>query len=119
MATRRGGANPEKRDLRADLRDFAAARPEGWSHDDWLNFLDHLRERGHETGRPEEIGTMLENERLATVLEQVPGVGPRRVEALVGCFGTLWNLRQASVDDVAAVPSVPRALAERIKERVG
>lgn len=118
MATNRGGGKRE-RNLREDLRDFASARPEGWDHADWLSFLEHLRERGHGTDDPEEIGRMLESERLATRLEQVQGVGPRRVEALVSRFGTLWELRRASVEEVAAVPNVPRALAERIKERVG
>ncbi|HEX5727125.1 MAG TPA: helix-hairpin-helix domain-containing protein [Longimicrobiaceae bacterium] len=109
---RRSGAR--KPDLREDLRAFAAGRPEGWSHDDWLAFVNHLRERGHDVSDPDAVGRSLERERLAAVLEAVPGLGPRRIEALVSRFDTLWSLRQAHVDDIARVPGIPRALAERV-----
>jgi hypothetical protein len=102
--------------LQADLRAFAAGRPEGWSHEDWLAFLDHLKERGHETGNPEALGDALERERLAVILEEVPGMGPRRVDSVVNRFGALWHLSQASVEDVSSLPSIPRALAERVLE---
>lgn len=118
----RGGARArgaaEGRDLRAELRDFASARPEGWSHQDWLTFLDHLREKGHDTSNPDQIGLMLERERLAAALAQVEGMGPKRVDALVSRFDTLWSFRQASVEEVASVPGMNRALAERVKEAV-
>jgi hypothetical protein len=100
--------------LQDDLRAFAAARPSGWDHADWLTFLDTLKERGHDTSVPERIGLELERERLAVVLAGIPGVGPRRVDALVRRFDTLWSARQASVDEIATVPGIPRALAERV-----
>ena len=103
--------------LRADLREFASARPEGWNHDDWVGFLDHLRGRGHDVSDSDEVGMSLERERLTVQLEQVPGMGPRRVEALVGRFHTLYSLRQADVDSVAEVPGMNRALAERVRQQ--
>jgi hypothetical protein len=105
-------------DLRRDLRDFASARPEGWDHRDWVSFLDHLRERGHDTSDPDGIGTALEQERLAVVLERIQGVGPARLRSLVEQFGSLWNLRQAGAEQIANTTSVPRSLAERIQEAV-
>ena len=102
--------------LRADLRDFASARPGGWDHDDWLVFLDALQERGHDTSEPEAIGRRLEGERLAVVLSEVAGLGPKRVESLVERFGTLWSARHASVDEIAAVPGIHRSLATRVAE---
>ena len=104
--------------LRLDLRAFAQARPAGWGHDDWLSFLDVLKERGHDTSDTDAIGLQLERERLAVVLSEVQGLGPRRVESLVTRFDTVWSLRHASVDDVAAVQGIPRSLAERIVEHV-
>jgi hypothetical protein len=101
-------------DLQAHLRAFASGRPQGWGHDDWLAFLDHLRERGHDTENAQEIGEALERERLAVVLEEVRGMGPRRVDSVVNRFGSLWHLSQASVDDVASLPSIPRPLAEQV-----
>jgi hypothetical protein len=102
--------------LKADLRAFAAGRPEGWGHDDWLAFLEHLAQRGHDTESAAEIGEALERERLAVVLEVVQGMGPRRVDSVVNRFGSVWHLSQASVEDVCSLPSMPRSLAERVLE---
>jgi len=112
---RKGGPGP---DLQGDLREFAGARPQGWSHDDWLHFLDYLKERGHDTGDADEIGRRLERERIALALEGVEGLGPRRMEALEQRFGSLWHLRQASADEIAALPSINRGVAQRIREKL-
>jgi hypothetical protein len=112
---RKGQPGP---DLASDLREFAGARPQGWGHDDWLSFLGYLKERGHETGDADSIGRRLERERIALALEGVEGLGPRRLEALEERFGNLWHLRQASADEIAALPSISRALAQRIREKL-
>ena len=107
-----------KLDLDEDLRKFAAARPQGWDHHDWEVFLDHLAQRGHDVQNPEAIGAQLERERLASILDRISGMGPRRTEALVERYQTLWNLRQASVEELAGFRAIPRSLAERIYEEV-
>src|SRR3954451_18369756 len=86
--------HPKGPDLRADLRAFVTARPAGWGHDDWVAFLDHLRERGHDTTDSDGLGLALERERLAAALELVQGIGPRRVETVVGRYDTLWSARE-------------------------
>jgi excinuclease ABC subunit C len=53
---------------------------------------------------------------VASILDSVPGVGPKRRQALLTAFGSLSNLRQASVDEIAAVPGIPRHVAESVKE---
>src|SRR5690606_33332913 len=53
-----------KLDLQKDLREFASARPSGWSHGDWLTFLEGLSERGHNVADRDAIGLALEKERL-------------------------------------------------------
>ncbi|HWK88649.1 MAG TPA: helix-hairpin-helix domain-containing protein [Longimicrobium sp.] len=108
----------EALDLRADLRAFAEGRPSGWEHADWVAFLEHLAAKGHDTSDCEAIGRMLERERLAVVLEKIPGLGPRRVDALAERFETLWSIRHATAEAVAAVQGIPRALAERVVEAV-
>lgn len=53
---------------------------------------------------------------LASTLEAVPGVGPKRRKALLQAFGTMDHIRKASVDELAAVPGMTRTVAARVKE---
>ena len=52
---------------------------------------------------------------LASVFDEVPGIGPARKKALLKRFGSVRRIREASVDEVAETPGVPRELAERLK----
>ncbi len=102
--------------MQEQLRAFVERHPDGWNHEDWLGLLAELRQAGTATADEEAIGTELERVRLESVLEtrSVKGLGPKRKEALVARFPTLWDLRQASVDDLAGVPAIPRSLAQQI-----
>lgn len=102
--------------LAMDLRAFAIARPSGWNHDDWVLFLEYLASQGHDVSDADGIGRRLEQERLGISLGGVPGLGPRRVQSLVDRFGSLWSMRHAGADDVAAVPGMTRPLAQRLVE---
>ena len=113
-SARPAGSKPQT-DLKKDLRGFVSARPSGWSHEDWLNFLESLRERGHNVEDRDAIGLALERERLDHALSAVKGVGPARRQALVERFGNVWTARNASVEEIAEAGSIPRPLAESIK----
>lgn len=52
---------------------------------------------------------------VASILDSVPGVGPRRRQILLKRFGSLDALRDASVEEIAAVPGIPVEVAEDIK----
>ncbi len=52
---------------------------------------------------------------VASILDSIPGVGPKRRQVLLTRFGSLEGLRQASVDEIAAVPGIPFDVAEDIK----
>lgn len=47
--------------------------------------------------------------------DDLPGVGSARRRALLRTFGSLKRVREARVEQIAAVPGIGRALAERIK----
>ena len=47
-------------------------------------------------------------------LDEVPGIGPRRRRALLLHFGSLEKLRQASVEDLLAVPELTRPVAQAL-----
>ena len=55
---------------------------------------------------------------VRSLLDDVPGVGPRRKRELIRRFGSVKGIRDAAVDDIAAVPGISRALADRIKQAV-
>jgi len=55
---------------------------------------------------------------LVSQLEEIPGIGPKRRQALLMHFGSLDNIRQASTDELAAVPGMTLAAAQQIKERL-
>lgn len=51
----------------------------------------------------------------ASILDSIPGVGPKRRKLLLGHFGSLDGVRQATVEEIASVPGMPIEVAEAIK----
>jgi excinuclease ABC subunit C len=51
-------------------------------------------------------------------LDEVEGIGPKRRKALLQKFGSLEAIRQASLEELAAVPGMNRAAAQRLKEEL-
>jgi excinuclease ABC subunit C len=102
------------------LEAFVETHPDGWNHSEWLSLLSELREAGVDVSEPDDLGTELERMRLAKELQRrsVPGLGPKRCGALIDRFGSLWKLQHASVDDLAGVPSINRALAEKVLKAI-
>jgi excinuclease ABC subunit C len=59
--------------------------------------------------------------RRATVhskFDDLPGIGPRRRGALLRVFGSLKRVREAPVEQIAAVPGIGPALAAKIKSNL-
>jgi excinuclease ABC subunit C len=52
---------------------------------------------------------------IRSAFDDLPGVGPKRRRELLKVFGSLKRVRDAPVEQIAAVPGISRALAERIK----
>ncbi len=49
-----------------------------------------------------------------SILDEIEGVGEKRKRAIKRAFGSMKKLRAASVDEIAAVDGVPRAVAEAV-----
>ncbi len=53
-----------------------------------------------------------------SVLDSIPGVGPKRKRALLRKFGSLKAVREADIEEIASTLGYTRALAENVKEYV-
>lgn len=51
-------------------------------------------------------------------LDEIEGIGPKRRRALLQKFGSLDAIRQATIDDIAAVPGMNRKMAEKLKDEL-
>src|SRR6187551_2448486 len=52
---------------------------------------------------------------VRSAFDDLPGVGPKRKRELLKVFRSIKRVRDAPVEQIAAVPGIGRALAERIK----
>jgi excinuclease ABC subunit C len=55
---------------------------------------------------------------LRSSIDMVTGIGPKRKRMLLRRFGSLQGIKEASVDDIAAVPGLTRSLALRLKQTI-
>ena len=55
---------------------------------------------------------------LGSPLDLVSGIGPKRKRMLMRRFGSLKGIKDAAVDEIAAVPGMTRSLAIRLKQTV-
>ena len=78
-----------------------------------LHLIQQIRDEAHRfaiTGHRQRRA----QSRKTSVLESVPGVGPKRRRQLLRQFGGLQQLARAGVEDIARVESISRELAQRI-----
>jgi excinuclease ABC subunit C len=59
--------------------------------------------------------TLRDRRTVRSAFDDLPGVGPKRKRELLKVFGSIKRVRDAPVEQIAAVPGISRALAERIK----
>ncbi len=83
-----------------------------------LFLLQRVRDEAHRFAITANRGRRV-REGLASALERIPGVGPKRRQALLQHFGSVAAIRAAPVEAIAAVPGISRGLAEVIKDALG
>ncbi|MDD3580350.1 MAG: excinuclease ABC subunit UvrC [Desulfobacca sp.] len=78
-----------------------------------LLLLMHLRDEAHRFAVSYHR-QQARQEALQSVLRQVPGIGPQRQKNLLSRFADLTALRQASLEDLLAVPGLTRPVAQAL-----
>lgn len=75
--------------------------------------LQHIRDEAH---RFAIIGhrAKREKEQLHSVLEDIPGVGPKRKKSLLTYLGGMQQIKQASLEQIAKVPGISQEMAKEI-----
>ncbi|MDO5671873.1 MAG: excinuclease ABC subunit UvrC [Actinomycetaceae bacterium] len=82
-----------------------------------LYLLQYLRDESHRFA----ITAHRKKRRKAmtrSVLDAIPGLGPARQRALLGHFGSVQKIRQASVEDISQVAGIGQGLAVVIAEKL-
>lgn len=78
-----------------------------------LKLLQQVRDEAHRFGIAYHRSLRGKNA-LASELEEVPGIGPRRRKVLLQHFGSLKRLKEASLEELLAVPGLTRPAAEAL-----
>ena len=80
-----------------------------------LQLLQRLRDEAHRfaLGYHQRVR---KRETFASVLDSIPGVGPKRKRALLRQFGSVKAIKEAPVEKLAAARGMTESLAKKIKE---
>ncbi len=78
-----------------------------------LRLLQRIRDEAHRFAV--EYHRVLRSRRsLESLLDGIPGIGPKRKAILLSRFGSLEGLKEASLEELLSLPGFPRRLAEGI-----
>ncbi|MCK5152497.1 MAG: excinuclease ABC subunit C, partial [Candidatus Thorarchaeota archaeon] len=97
---------------------FTRDRMDGISLDlgsDGLRLVQRVRDEAHRFAQ--KYHHKLREKRFSgSILEEAPGIGPKRRQALLQSLGSYDKVRQASVDDLAKVEGMSEASAKSLRE---
>ena len=83
-----------------------------------LYMVQRIRDEAHRFGIT--YHRKLRSERtFKSVLDEIPGIGPKRKQALMKHFGSVRAISAASIDDLASLQGMTRDAAEKVKEYIG
>jgi excinuclease ABC subunit C len=83
-------------------------------HSQGLYLVQRIRDEAHRFGitahrkKRTKLG-------LASQLDAIPGIGPNRRKALLKHFGSIDNIKQASIEDIMKVKGMNETAAKQVK----
>ncbi|HAO21539.1 MAG TPA: hypothetical protein DCQ37_14365 [Desulfobacteraceae bacterium] len=92
--------------------------PVQWGREkDLLFFLEHIRDEAHRFA----ISFHRKQRQKASVisiLDNIPGLGPKRKKMLIKHFGSIRNIQDAGIEELTALPGITAAIAEAVLARM-
>lgn len=83
-----------------------------------LYLVQRIRDEAHRFGIT--YHRKLRSDRtFKSILDEIPGIGPKRKQALLKHFGSVRAISAASIDELAALDGMTRDAAEKVKEYIG
>jgi excinuclease ABC subunit C len=82
---------------------------------DLLLFLQQIRDEAHRTA----VSFHRRSHRrssLHSVLDEVPGIGPKRKQLLLSHYGSVEKVRAAPLEEMSGLPGMNRLAAQKVKE---
>jgi excinuclease ABC subunit C len=83
-----------------------------------LYLLQRIRDEAHRFGITYHR-SLRSKQTFKSVLDEIPGIGPKRKQALMKHFGSVRAIGAASIEELAALDGMTRDAAERVKEYIG
>ena len=83
-----------------------------------LYLVQRIRDEAHRFGITYHR-KLRSNRTFKSVLDEIPGIGPKRKQALMKHFGSVKAISAASIDDLASLDGMTRDAAEKVKEYIG
>ncbi len=80
-----------------------------------LYLVQRVRDEAHRFALAYHVN-LRQRRALESTFDHIPGVGPKRKKALVHRFGSLQGVKEAPVEEIAAVPGMTVSLARKVKE---
>ncbi|OGN91494.1 MAG: hypothetical protein A2Z70_01485 [Chloroflexi bacterium RBG_13_48_17] len=80
-----------------------------------LYLLQRIRDEAHRFA----LGyhkKLRQKEGIASVLDSIPGIGPKRKKALLKKFNSVRGIKDASIDELSGAAGITTKLAEQVKE---
>ena len=80
-----------------------------------LHLLQRIRDEAHRFA----IGyhhTLRQKASISSVLDSVPGIGPKRKKALIKTFGSVRSIKESSLEELTQIPGITAKVAQKIRE---
>ena len=98
-----------------EVSEDGVSRLEVHAASDGLHLLQRVRDEAHRFAVSFHIKLRTKKGRRS-ILDEIPGIGPKRKRALIRKYGSVAKIRAAGVDELASLPGMTRATATALKE---